>query len=81
LLLDDEFKNEVTKRQSALRFVIQTAVSMGIPCLAFSSALSYYDAYRAANLPANLTQAQRDYFGAHTFQRIDKEGTFHAEWY
>jgi 6-phosphogluconate dehydrogenase len=81
LLLDDEFKNEVTKRQSALRFVIQTAVSMGIPCLAFSSALSYYDAYRTANLPANLTQAQRDYFGAHTFKRVDKEGSFHAEWY
>jgi len=81
LLLDDEFKTEVTKRQAALRFVIQTAVSMGIPCLAFSSALSYYDAYRTANLPANLTQAQRDYFGAHTFQRIDKEGSFHAEWY
>lgn len=81
LLLDDEFKNEVTKRQAALRFVIQAAVSLGIPCLAFSSALSYYDAYRTANLPANLTQAQRDYFGAHTFRRIDKEGTFHAEWY
>lgn len=81
LLLDDEFKNEVTKRQAALRYVIQAAVSLGIPCLAFSSALSYYDAYRTANLPANLTQAQRDYFGAHTFRRIDKEGAFHAEWY
>ena len=81
LLLDDEFKNEVTKRQAALRFVIQAAVSLGIPCLAFSSALSYYDAYRTENLPANLTQAQRDYFGAHTFRRIDKEGSFHAEWY
>ncbi|MBI5081503.1 MAG: NADP-dependent phosphogluconate dehydrogenase [Chloroflexi bacterium] len=81
LLLDDEFKNEVTKRQAALRYVIQAAVSLGIPCLAFSSALSYYDAYRTADLPANLTQAQRDYFGAHTFRRIDKEGSFHAEWY
>ena len=51
-----------------------------MPVPGFSSALMYYDSYRSANLPANLLQAQRDYFGAHTFERIDKEGTFHHEW-
>jgi 6-phosphogluconate dehydrogenase len=81
LLLDEGFKAEVTKRQSALRHVVTTAVQLGIPCLALSSALNYFDAYRTARLPANLTQAQRDYFGAHTFQRVDKPGIFHAEWY
>jgi 6-phosphogluconate dehydrogenase len=60
--------------------VIQTAVRLGIPCLAFSASLAYYDAYRTARLPANLTQAQRDYFGAHTYRRLDKEGSFHTEW-
>lgn len=81
LLLDEGFKADVANRQAALRYVVTTAVSLGIPCLALSSALSYFDAYRTERLPANLTQAQRDYFGAHTFQRIDKEGVFHAEWY
>jgi len=80
LLLDPYFKGEILGRQGALRRVIQTAVSMGIPCLAMSSALAYFDAYRTARLPANLTQAQRDYFGAHTYRRIDKEGIFHTEW-
>jgi 6-phosphogluconate dehydrogenase len=59
---------------------VQTATALGIPCLALSSALAYLDAYRTAQLPANLTQAQRDYFGAHTYRRIDKEGVFHTEW-
>jgi 6-phosphogluconate dehydrogenase len=80
LMLDSSFTLEVTRRQSALRSVIATAVNLGIPCLAMSSALSYFDAYRTRRLPANLTQAQRDYFGAHTFKRLDKEGVFHAEW-
>ena len=80
LLLDPYFKEAVESRQGALRRVIQTAVGLGIPCLAFSSSLAYYDAYRTARLPANLTQAQRDYFGAHTYRRIDKEGSFHTEW-
>lgn len=80
LLLDKSFQGDVTQRQDALRFIVQTAVSLGIPCLAFSSALAYYDAYRTERLPANLTQAQRDFFGAHTYQRIDMEGTFHTEW-
>ncbi len=81
LLLDDGFRADAANRHQALRTVVTTATQLGIPCLALASALSYYDAYRTARLPANLTQAQRDYFGAHTFQRIDKEGTFHAHWY
>ncbi|MBI5031072.1 MAG: NADP-dependent phosphogluconate dehydrogenase [Chloroflexi bacterium] len=80
LLLDESFKADVTKRQASLRLVVQTAVSMGIPCLALSSAIAYYDAYRTARLPANLTQAQRDFFGAHTYRRLDKPGDFHTEW-
>ncbi len=81
LLLDEGFKAEVANRQGALRHVVTTATQLGIPCLAMASALSYFDAYRTDRLPANLTQAQRDYFGAHTFQRIDKPGVFHADWY
>ena len=80
LLLDEGFKGDVEKRQGALREVVRTAIEQGIPTLALSSALAYYDAYRTARLPANLTQAQRDYFGAHTYQRIDKPGVFHTEW-
>lgn len=80
LLLDKSFQGDVTQRQDALRFIVQTAVSLGIPCLAFSSALAYYDAYRSERLPANLTQAQRDFFGAHTYQRVDMDGVFHTEW-
>lgn len=56
------------------------AVQNGIPVPTFSAAVAYYDSYRAAVLPANLIRAQRDYFGAHTYKRIDKEGVFHTEW-
>jgi 6-phosphogluconate dehydrogenase len=80
LLLDPVFREAVESRQEAWRFVIQTAVSMGIPVLAMSASLAYFDAYRSASLPANLTQAQRDYFGAHTYRRTDKEGVFHTDW-
>ena len=80
LLLDDYFKNAVENYQDAWRSVVATAVSRGIPVPAFASALAYYDSYRTERLPANLLQAQRDYFGAHTFERVDKEGTFHFEW-
>lgn len=80
LLLDDYFKNIVETYQSAWREVIATAVKYGVPVPAFSSALAYFDSYRSERLPANLLQAQRDYFGAHTFQRVDKEGTFHFNW-
>ena len=80
LLLDPYFKDAVESRQAAMRTVVQTAVGLGIPVLATSASLAYFDAYRTARLPANLTQAQRDYFGAHTYRRVDKEGTFHTEW-
>jgi 6-phosphogluconate dehydrogenase len=80
LLLDPYFKEIVEGYQQAWREVIATAVAAGVPVPAFTSALSYYDSYRTARLPANLLQAQRDYFGAHTFKRVDKEGTFHFQW-
>jgi 6-phosphogluconate dehydrogenase len=80
LLLDPYFREAFLTRQAALRRVVQTAVGLGIPCLAFSASLAYFDAYRTARLPANLTQAQRDYFGAHTYRRIDREGVFHSDW-
>ncbi|WP_178022081.1 NADP-dependent phosphogluconate dehydrogenase [uncultured Paenibacillus sp.] len=81
LLLDDYFKDVVKNYQEAWRQVIATAVTRGIPVPAFSSALAYYDSYRSERLPANLLQAQRDYFGAHTFERVDQEGTFHFQWF
>ncbi len=80
LLLDDAFREAVESRQAAWRLVVQTAVELGIPVLAMSASLAYFDAYRSARLPANLTQAQRDYFGAHTYRRVDREGVFHTEW-
>jgi 6-phosphogluconate dehydrogenase len=80
LLLDETFRVAVEERQEAWRFVVQAAVGMGIPVLALGASLSYFDAYRSERLPANLTQAQRDYFGAHTYRRVDREGIFHTEW-
>lgn len=80
LLLDPYFKEIVESYQHSLRETIISAVNYGIPVPCFQAALSYYDSYRSAQLPANLLQAQRDYFGAHTFKRIDKEGIFHARW-
>ncbi|MEG9297377.1 NADP-dependent phosphogluconate dehydrogenase [Mangrovibacillus sp. Mu-81] len=80
LLLDPYFKEIVESYQYALRDVISVAVQNGVPVPGFSAALSYYDSYRTETLPANLIQAQRDYFGAHTYERVDKEGTFHTEW-
>jgi 6-phosphogluconate dehydrogenase len=80
LLLDEVFKDAVQRRQDAWRFFVQTAVGLGIPVLATSASLAYFDAYRSERLPANLTQAQRDYFGAHTYRRVDRDGVFHTEW-
>lgn len=80
LLLHPFFNDAVAKAQEGWRNVVKTAITLGIPVPAFSDALAYYDGYRTANLPANLLQSQRDYFGAHTFKRTDREGTFHAEW-
>jgi len=80
LLLAPYFKDIIDRTQENWRYVVSQAALLGIPIPAFSSALSYYDAYRRERLPANLIQAQRDYFGAHTYERIDKEGSFHTEW-
>lgn len=81
ILKDSYFKAIVNDYQYSLRKVVSRAVSSGIPVPAFSSSISYLDGYRLERLPANLLQAQRDYFGAHTFERTDKEGTFHFRWY
>jgi len=80
LLLDPYFKEAVERAQDKWRKVVVTAIGSGIPVPAFSSALAYFDSYRTARLPANLIQAQRDYFGAHTYRRVDREGVFHTEW-
>jgi 6-phosphogluconate dehydrogenase len=80
LMLAPYFTEALTQAQQAWRHVIATAATIGLPVPAFMTALAYYDGYRHARLPANLLQAQRDYFGAHTYQRIDKPGTFHTEW-
>lgn len=80
LLLDDSFRLAVENRQASLRHVLQTAIGLGIPTLALGSSLAYFDAYRSERLPANLIQAQRDFFGAHTYRRVDRDGTFHTQW-
>ena len=80
LLLDEAFRDAIASRQESWRLLVQTAVGMGIPVLAIGSSLAYFDAYRSERLPANLTQAQRDYFGAHTYRRTDKDGVFHTDW-
>lgn len=80
LLLDPFFNDTIQKAQPAWRNVVMVATQFGIPIPAFSSALSYFDSYRSERLGANLLQAQRDYFGAHTYERVDKEGWFHTEW-
>lgn len=81
LLFDDFFLQKINASQGALRRIIGLAVSEGLPIPAFSAALQYLDAYRSPQVGANLIQALRDYFGAHTFQRLDKEGTFHHHWH
>jgi 6-phosphogluconate dehydrogenase len=80
LLVDRAFIEAIDERQSSWRWVVQTAVGLGIPAPATGAALAYFDAYRSERLPANLTQAQRDYFGAHTYRRVDRPGVFHTEW-
>lgn len=83
LLLAPEFKQTILDRQDAWREVIMTAAKLGIPVPAFSASLDYFDSYRRDRLPQNLTQAQRDYFGAHTYERTDKARGefFHADWF
>jgi 6-phosphogluconate dehydrogenase len=80
LLLDPVFRAALEERQEAWRFLVQTAIGLGIPVLATSASLAFFDAYRSERLPANLTQAQRDYFGAHTYRRVDRSGVFHTDW-
>ena len=80
LLVDGHFAKVMADSHQALRDVVAMAAQQGVPVPAFMSALSYYDSYRSARLPANLLQAQRDYFGAHTYQRTDKPGKFHTRW-
>ncbi|HZE71725.1 MAG TPA: NADP-dependent phosphogluconate dehydrogenase [Pyrinomonadaceae bacterium] len=82
LMFDDEFRQRLEKSQSNWRLVIRAAVQQGVPILAMTSSLSYFDLYRTANLPLNLTQAQRDFFGSHTYERLDKPelGFVHTEW-
>jgi 6-phosphogluconate dehydrogenase len=80
LLLDPHLGREITDRQAHWRAVVQQAVARGVPVPGLSVSLVYFDAYRRARLPANLIQAQRDFFGSHTYERIDQPGTFHTEW-
>jgi 6-phosphogluconate dehydrogenase len=80
LLLDPAFRDAVVDRQQGWRTMVQTAIGLGIPVPALGNSLAYYDAYRSARLPANLTQGQRDFFGAHTYRRTDREGVFHTHW-
>ena len=79
-MLDDSFVKALAFGQQALRDVVRASVVAGIPVPALSSSLAYYDSYRSARLPANLTQGQRDFFGAHTYRRIDRDGIFHTDW-
>jgi 6-phosphogluconate dehydrogenase len=80
LLFDPGFRDELAARQDSWRRIVAQAAAAGMPLLATASSLAYYDMIRRARLPANLTQAQRDYFGAHTYERLDRPGTFHTEW-
>ncbi|MFK8102389.1 MAG: NADP-dependent phosphogluconate dehydrogenase [Saprospiraceae bacterium] len=80
LMVDERFAKSLKTNQKGLRSTLKLAIDAGIPTMAFSSALAYFDAYRQERLPLNLVQAQRDFFGSHTYERIDKAGSFHTEW-
>lgn len=80
LLLNDQLNNDVKNIQNDLRFIVEVGAQFGIPLPSFMASLSYYDGYRSLWLPANLIEAQRDYFGAHTYERIDEAGVFHTNW-
>ena len=80
ILVDPFLSKEALNRQDDLRAIIKTAVECGIPVPGLSASLAYFDSYRSGWLPANLVQAQRDYFGAHTYERIDEKGIFHTQW-
>jgi len=80
LMLDPFFKGVLKDTQANWRTAVSLAIQAGVAVPAFSASLAYFDSYRSERLPANLLQAQRDYFGAHTYERIDKPGVFHTEW-
>jgi 6-phosphogluconate dehydrogenase len=80
LLLDQYMKKEVTRCVPSLRKVVALAAQRGVSVIGFAASLAYFDSFRSAHLPQNLTQAQRDFFGAHTYERVDKSGSFHTEW-
>lgn len=80
LLVDPTFSSELNERSDAWRRVVALCITSGIACPSLSSSLTYFDSYRRARLPANLTQAQRDFFGGHTYERIDAQGRFHTAW-
>jgi 6-phosphogluconate dehydrogenase len=80
LFLAPEFSTKLLANEEDLRRVVRGAIDLGLPTPCFMTALGYFDGYRSAWLPANLIQAQRDYFGAHSYERIDCKGTFHADW-
>jgi 6-phosphogluconate dehydrogenase len=80
LLLDPNLSRQLMEHQEDLRFIAGQAVDSGVPAPALMVSLGYLDAYRSAWSPANLIQAQRDYFGAHTYERVDAKGTFHTDW-
>ena len=81
LLIDPGFRKELAERQNGWRSTVTPAINAGVPVMTMGGSLGYYDSIRREHLPANLTQAQRDYFGAHTYERLDKPGTFHTEWF
>ena len=80
-MVDGSFKDSLLEYQPALREIGALAIQQGISVPSFTTAISYFDAYRTKDSSANLIQAQRDYFGAHTYERNDREGHFHTEWY
>ncbi|GGZ14622.1 6-phosphogluconate dehydrogenase, NADP(+)-dependent, decarboxylating [Echinicola pacifica] len=80
ILLDEEIGRDLVGRQASIRKVAKIAIDKGVPLPAYMAALGYFDSYRSASLSTNIIQAQRDFFGAHQFERIDKEGLFHAQW-
>src|SRR5205807_6151778 len=80
LLLDQYYTDIIAKTQHNWRVAVSTAINYGVAVPAFSASLAYFDSYRSARLPSNLLQAQRDFFGAHTYERIDKPGIFHTDW-
>ncbi len=80
LMVSEAFSQDLLDTQGAMRSVLREGIAQGVPMLAFSSTLQYFDAYRTGRLPLNVVQAQRDYFGSHTYERVDREGAFHTEW-